>query len=50
MRQFIQKFLEITDKKYLKISMDNILNEDYQKSIGFNDNGRNINISYKLSF
>jgi len=41
---------EITDKKYLKISMDNILNEDYQKSIGFNDNGRNINISYKLSF
>ena len=41
---------EITDKKHLKISMDNILNKDYQKSIGFNDNDRNINISYKIIF
>jgi len=41
---------QITDKNYLKISMDNILNKDYQKSIGFNNNDRNINISYKINF
>ena len=41
---------QITDKDFLKISMDNILNKDYQKSIGFNNNDRNINISYKISF
>lgn len=41
---------ELTDNNYFKISMDNILNKDYQKSIGFNDNGRNINISYEINF
>lgn len=38
------------EKKYLKISIENLLNEDYQKSIGFNNNDRNINISYKINF
>ena len=41
---------KMSSNNYFKISMDNILDKDYQKSIGFNDNGRNINISYKMNF
>jgi iron complex outermembrane receptor protein/vitamin B12 transporter len=41
---------KIHEKNFLKISIENLLNEDYQKSIGFNNNDRNINISYKINF
>ncbi len=41
---------KINEKNYFKISIENLLNEDYQKSIGFNNNDRNINISYKINF
>jgi outer membrane cobalamin receptor len=41
---------QLTKKNYFKISIDNVLDKDYQKSIGFNDNGRNINISFTGNF
>tara|TARA_X000000368_G_C22540843_1_gene497666 strand:- start:106 stop:528 length:423 start_codon:yes stop_codon:yes gene_type:complete len=41
---------QINPNNYFKLSVDNILNKDYQKSIGFNDNDRNINISFIGNF
>jgi vitamin B12 transporter len=41
---------QINLNNYFKLSADNIFNKEYQKSIGFNDNDRNINISFIGNF
>lgn len=41
---------KINKNNNLQISIENIFNKDYQKSIGFNNNHRTINVSFKMNF